>query len=294
MDAISGVNAGSTAAAEGGACMIGLVRQQAGDIAVHVDPWLREHHGILVAFSERSGGRSLPPFASLNLAGHVGDDPLRVDDNRALLLAALGIEPVRAHLTVPEQVHGSVVRQAAGAIVGMGAFARAGAPPPVPAADALLTLEPDTPLMLCFADCVPVVLVALGPKRAVAVVHAGWRGALSRIADEAACRLAAAAGCPPEELLAYIGPHIGGCHYEVGDEVLSQFTDAFGSIAAAQGRLDLGAVVSQSLNGVGVPFSSQVRSTLCTAERTDAFYSHRAEGPTGRHGALACILGSSR
>jgi YfiH family protein len=272
--------------------MIGLVRQQAGDVAVHVDPWLRETHGILVAFSERAGGRSLPPFASLNLAAHVGDDPSRVDDNRAAVLSALEIGSFRAHLTVPEQVHGSVVRETAGAMAGMGAFARPGSPPPVPATDALFTLETDTPLMLCFADCVPVVLVAPGPPRAVAVVHAGWRGALARIAGDAACKLAAAAGCSTSELLAYLGPHIGVCHYEVGDEILSQFAEAFGSIAAARGRLDLGAVVSQSLNGVGVPFSSQVRSSLCTAERTDAFFSHRAEGPTGRHGAIACILGS--
>jgi polyphenol oxidase len=274
--------------------MIGLVRQQIGDLVVHVDPWLRDRHGIVVAFSERTGGRSMPPFASLNLAAQVGDDPSTVDDNRAALLSALGVEPLRARLTVPEQVHGSVIRQVAGAMAGMGAFARAGTPPSVPATDALLTLEPGTPLMLCFADCVPVVLVATGPRRAVGVVHAGWRGALSGIVAEAACRVAATAGCGTDGLLAYVGPHIGACHYEVGDEVLSQFAEAFDTIAAAQGHLDLGAVVSESLNGVGVPFSSQVRSAMCTFERTDAFFSHRAEGHTGRHGALACILGGSR
>jgi YfiH family protein len=175
----------------------------------------------------------------------------------------------------------------------MGAFARPGSPSAVPGTDALFTLEADTPLMLCFADCVPVVLVAPGRPRAVAVVHAGWRGALTGIAGEAARRLAAATGHGTDQLVAYLGPHIGECHYEVGDQILSQFAEAFGSIAAARGRLDLGAVVSQSLNGVGVPFSSQVRSSLCTAERTDAFFSHRAEGPTGRHGAVACILGDS-
>ena len=273
--------------------MSGLVRQQVGDLAVHVDAGLREEHGIVVAFSERTGGRSARPFESLNLASHVGDDPSCVDDNRALLMAALGIEPLRSRLTVPEQVHGVIVREVAGAMPGLGGFAAAGTPPAVPATDALFTREHDTPLMLCFADCVPIVLVATGPRPAVAVVHAGWRGALGRIVAEAARRLAASACCETSDLLAYVGPHIGVCHYEVDPELLSQFTDAFGTIAAAQGRLDLGVVVSESLNGVGVPFSSQVRSGFCTAERTDAFYSHRAEGPTGRHGALACILGSS-
>ena len=274
--------------------MIGLVRQQIGDLAVHSDPELLDRHRVIIAFSERTGGRSPAPFASLDLAAHVGDQPFCVDDNRALLMAALGIEPLRERLTVPEQVHGVVVRECTGAMAGMGAFARAGTPPPVPATDALLTADPDTPLLLCFADCVPVILVATGPRRAVAVVHAGWRGALGRIVEEAARRLAARAGCGTAELAAYIGPHVGPCCYEVDAALLSQFVQSFGTIAAAQGRLDLGAVVSESLNGVGVPFSSQVRSGLCTAERTDAFFSHRAEGLTGRHGALACILGDPR
>jgi YfiH family protein len=255
---------------------------------------LRDRHGIVVAFSERTGGRSMPPFASLNLAAQVGDDPSTVDDNRAALLSALGVEPLRARLTVPEQVHGSVIRQVAGAMAGMGAFARAGTPPSVPATDALLTLAPGTPLMLCFADCVPVVLVATSPRRAVAVVHAGWRGGLGGIAADGARRIAAAAGCDTSMIRAYVGPHIGPCHYEVDAGLLSQFVDAFGTIVAAQGRLDLGAVVSESLNGVGVPISSVCRAGMCTAERTDAFFSYRAEGLTGRHGALACILEDPR
>jgi YfiH family protein len=164
----------------------------------------------------------------------------------------------------------------------------------VPGTDGLFTTDPGTPLLLCFADCVPIILVATAPRRGVAVVHAGWRGALGRIVVEAAHKLAASAGCGTSDLLAYVGPHIEACHYEVDVTLLSQFVHTFGTIAAAQGRLDLGAVVSESLNGVGVPFSSRIRSGFCTAERTDAFYSHRAEGPTGRHGALACILEGSR
>jgi len=255
---------------------------------------LREEHGIVVAFSERTGGRSRGPYDSLNLAAHVGDDPASVDENRAALFASLGIEPLRERLTTAEQVHGIAVRTVMGATAGLGAFARAGSPPPVPATDGLATIDAATPLMLFFADCVPVVLVSTGPVRGVAVVHAGWRGALGGIAGEGARRLAALTGSETSDLVAYIGPHIGPCHYQVDPALLSQFTDAFGTIVAPQDRLDLGAVVSESLNGVGVPLASQVRAGICTAERTDAFYSYRAEGLTGRHGALACILGGSR
>lgn len=270
-----------------------LVARSAGEVRCLTDEGLRDRCGIVVAFSQRAGGRSRGAFDSLNLAGHVGDDPAAVDDNRTLFLSCLGITPLRLRLTMAEQVHGTSVRAISGAGVGMGAFAREGTPPPVPAADALITAEPDVPLMLCYADCVPVVLVATGPVRGVAVVHAGWRGALGGIVADAARRLCEHTRIEPAEMLAYVGPHIGPCHYEVDAERLSQFTNAFGTIAAAQGRLDLGAVVSQSLNGVGVPLSSVCRAEVCTAERTDAFYSYRAEGLTGRHGALACILGDS-
>lgn len=274
--------------------MCALVARSFGEVRSIIDEELRESCGIVVAFSERGGGRSRPPFDSLNLAAHVGDDPAAVDENRARLMASLGIASLRERLTMAEQVHGTTVRAVWGAGVGLGAFARQSGPPPVPATDALVTTEPDAPIMLCFADCVPVILVAPGPLRGVAVVHAGWRGALAGVVAQGVRRLAVETGAEPAEMLAYIGPHVGVCHYEVSEELLSQFVDAFGTIAAAQGRLDLGAVVSESLNGVGVPLSSQHRADVCTVERTDAFFSHRAEGLTGRHGALACILGDPR
>jgi YfiH family protein len=271
-----------------------LTARTTGGITVLTDEALSAEHGVLVTFTQREGGRSVPPYDGLDLASHVGDDPAAVDENRSALLASLGIGPLRSRLTMAEQVHGCTVRVVAGATAGMGAYARAGGPPPVPATDALVTTEEETPLMLCYADCVPVVLVATGAVRGVAVAHAGWRGALGRIPAEAATRLAAETGSEPSDLVAYIGPHIGSCCYEVDATLLSQFVHTFGTIAAAQGRLDLGAVVSESLIGVGVPLSSQVRANICTAERTDAFYSYRAEGRTGRHAALACILEAHR
>jgi YfiH family protein len=260
-------------------------------ITMLTDERLRAEHGVLVAFTMRTGGVSSAPFASLNLAAHVGDDPACVDVNRDRALSAAGIGGSRGRLTMAEQVHGTNVVLVGEARVGSGAFAEAGGRAPVPVADGLVTALQDVPLLLCFADCVPIVLVATSPRRAVAVLHAGWRGALGGIAAEGAGRLAREARCSTADIVAYIGPHIGVCHYAVDEALLSQFVNTFGTIVAAQGRLDLGAVVSESLNGVGVPISSVCRAGLCTAERTDAFYSYRAEGLTGRHGAMACILG---
>lgn len=270
-----------------------FTRIESNGVAWHTDAELRNRHGIVVAFSERIGGHSVGPYAGLNLAAHVGDDAVAVDENRSMLMGALGIGASRARLTMSEQVHGTVCRLVSGSCAGMGAYAREGGVPPVPGCDALLTAEDTTPLMLCFADCVPVVIVATAPRRAVAVVHAGWKGALGRLPGRVAVAVAEQSGCAVSDVLAYIGPHIGPCHYPIDDTRMSHFVNAFGSIAAAQGGLDLAAVVSASLGEVGVPLSSVVRSGVCTAERTDAFFSFRAEGLTGRHGAVACILGNA-
>lgn len=258
-------------------------------MAFHTDLELAVRHGVIVAFSEREGGVSAPPFASLDLAAHTGDDPDAVDVNRTRLLAVLGLESMRNRLTMAEQVHGERIATVTDAEAGAGARAADG-PGPLPATDALLTSEVSTPLLLCFADCVPVVLVAVAPVRAVAVVHAGWRGSLARLPGLAADALAAHAGCSTSALLAYVGPHVCASCYPVDDERLSQFATSFDTILPAQGRLDLGAVVSESLRDAGVPDARQARLDLCTAERTEAFFSYRAEGLTGRHGALAVVL----
>jgi YfiH family protein len=232
---------------------------------------------------------SAPPYESLNLASHAGDDPAAVDENRSRLLDALGLAGFRERLTQSEQVHGDTITLAGPSDAGAGARASGGRSPLGPA-DALMTTEADIPLLMCYADCVPVVLVAEGPVRAVSVVHAGWRGCLARLPGKAAVALAEVAGCEASDISAYLGPHIGVGQYAVGSDLLSQFAAEFATLPSARGHLDLGAVVSASLSDVGVPTERQVSVGLSTAEHTDRFYSYRACGVTGRHGALAAIL----
>ncbi len=265
-----------------------LERIETSGIAVWTDTALRES-GIVIAFSERGGGVSSTPYESLNLAAHVGDTPVTVDANRRLFLRSLGLEPLTGRLITAEQVHGMASTLVGHPDAGHGAFALGGKPP-IPRCDALLTREADLPLLLCFADCVPVVLVAPGPV--IAVVHAGWRGALAGIAAQSVSRLGEVSLSNEGAITAYVGPHIQGCHYEVCDEILSQFVNTFGTVARAEsGGLDLGFVVAASLRSAGVDPCNIVSLGACTAEMTDRFFSHRAEaGLTGRHGALACIL----
>lgn len=271
-----------------------------GGVRVLTDVPLAERDGIRIAFTERCGGVSVGPYESLDLAAHVGDDADAVDENRSRLLDALGAGALRDRLTCAEQVHGAESAVVGEAQAGSGAFA-AGGRPSIPGVDALMTTMTGVPLALFFADCVPVVLVARGPVPAVAVVHAGWRGAVAGITAHAARRLSALAGCPPCELIAYVGPHVGRCCYQVGAEVAEAF-DATGVMASAVipdddatdgtscPRLDLAEAVAASLMDAGVPRHAQCHVGLCTADNTDRFFSYRASGGvTGRHSALALI-----
>jgi YfiH family protein len=266
-----------------------LVRVTHGELSSWLDPTLRDGVGVLVAFSERSGGTGSAPYASLNLAGHVGDSAEHVNANRDRWLDSLELGRTRARLTMAEQVHGENRAIVDESLAGRGAFASSG-PPPVASTDALLTATPQTPLALCFADCVPVVLVAPGPS--VAVVHAGWRGALASLPGATVSAMARLGGCDASDVRAYIGAHIGSCHYAVDATLMSQFVNTFGTVARAEsGCLDLDAVVTASLQSAGVASCNIARLGMCTAEATDRFFSYRAEGGvTGRHAALACIL----
>jgi YfiH family protein len=257
-------------------------------VAYWIDSALREDRGLVVSFSERVGGVSEPPYDTLNLAAHVGDEPEAVDENRRRLLEALGLGASAGRLVTAEQVHGERIVRIDPADAGRGAHA-GGVPEPVPDTDALLTLEADIPLLMCYADCVPVVLACTGGQRGIAVVHAGWRGVLARLPGSAVRALAEACGVEPSAVLAYIGPHIGACCYGVDSERMGRFEDRFGETTRRDGGLDLGSAVREDLRGVGVQGSAIAELPQCTSEQTEAFYSYRRAQTTGRHGALAAI-----
>lgn len=267
--------------------------------------------GTRIAFTQRQGGASEGPYATLDLGTHVGDDPAAVEENRRRLVSALAGGGRAASLAVPNQVHGSHVALVAGC-TGPGAddtAAWADVRDELAAgADAVVCTDVFRPVCLCFADCTPVILVA--PGGAFAIAHAGWRGALAGIAGKAATRLAQAACVEPGVLNAYIGPHIGSCCYEVSDDLLARFVKRFGAACDAGGRhLSLSAAVRASLVEAGVsdrriadvvegtrgdrmPFGDDgAKHRRCTSCACERYYSYRASGGTcGRHGAAACRL----
>lgn len=241
--------------------------------------------GVTFAFTERTGGVSPAPYESLNLGAACGDDPLNVGENRRRLLAALGAEGLLGSLVNPHQVHGDnvvVVRSSdEGALDAAREACAAGA-------DAVVCTANDVPVLLCFADCVPVVLVA---PSGFAVVHSGWRGTIARIVAKAARVLCEETGSAPAELLAYVGPHVLAADYEVSPELAERFRAEFGDgVVAGERNLDLSAALAVTLADAGVPEGRVAWCEDSTASTTNRFFSYRAEeGSCGRHGAVALM-----
>jgi YfiH family protein len=244
--------------------------------------------GVTLAFTERTGGVSLPPYDSLNLADITGDDARAVEENRRRALAAMGAGAWVDSLVSARQVHGDEV-----VTIGRGhecperarAIAASGA-------DAFVCLERQVPVLICVADCVPVVLVAPYRDRgAFAVIHAGWRGTLARIAAKALGVLVEAAGADASEVLAYVGPHIGVDDYEVSADLAGQFRASFGdAVVKGERNVDLGEAIALTLGEAGVHREHLVRVDESSASHTDRFFSYRAEGErTGRMGAIAFV-----
>lgn len=239
---------------------------------------------VTIAFTERTGGVSQPPFASLNLGTHVGDDAQAVAENRRRVLAALDAEDVACRLLVPNQVHGDHV-----AVVTSSEPAQLDAVRDEIArgADAIVCTVTDVPVMLCYADCVPVVLAS---PEGFAVIHSGWKGTYARISAKAARILMQTTGADASSIRAYIGPHIRGDEYEVSSDLVQRFAERFPGIDAAGSLLDLASCIRQALAKVGVPEEAIDDAGLSTIRMNDRFFSYRAEhGTCGRHAAVAIM-----
>ena len=243
--------------------------------------------GLVQAVSGRWGGGSVPPFATLNLSTAVQDRPEAVLANRRRLASALGLQAER--LIRPRQVHGDacLVVGAADLAAGEGGPADSRL-----VADALLARDVGVFPFMTFADCVPV-LFCDPLRRVVGLVHAGWKGTVAAAARQALQQAMARFGTEPADVLVGIGPSIGPCCYEVGPEVVAATRAAFpegeGLLLEMGGKvhLDLWRANAYQLQTAGVPAANIEVAGLCTACRTDLFFSHRAEkGRTGRMGAV--------
>lgn len=224
-----------------------------------------------VAFTTRVGGVSEGPYEALNLGRMTGDDPERVDENRRRLCAKVGADPVK--FTLNRQEHSALVHRARAG--------RRGQP-----GDGLWTDEPGVPMVALGADCLLIALArADGDPPALAVLHAGWRGLLEGVVASAVSALGG------RRTAAAVGPAIGPCCYEVGEEVAAPFRQAFGTDVIVGGRrLDLWTSAQRALETAGC--ATVERLDLCTSCNPDLFFSERRTGkPRGNHGVIGLVDG---
>lgn len=260
-------------------------------------PWLV--HG----FSTRSGGTSrLEAKRVLNLGFIEWDERKAVLANRQRFQTATGAKDLS--LITLKQVHSDLIHSFSSVH-----------PKPLHG-DAVITSTANLLLSVQTADCVPILLVD-PKKRAVAAIHAGWRGTLSRIAEKAVGRMQQEYGSKPGDLLAAIGPSIGPCCYEVGVELVTKFTAQFADAAEyfdeprtgdepnpiqwlnrkppghqpppKNVHLDLRKANVSQLKAAGIRASKIYVSDLCTACNTDLLFSFRREGSLS--GRLMAVVG---
>lgn len=234
--------------------------------------WLQARiGGATAAFSTRLGGVSEGSFASLNLGILTEDNADSVLKNRKRLAAALGLSP--RHVLIGRQVHGAEVALHA-APQSPAPFLEPGAE--VPEVDGHVMAEPGLAALVFVADCLP---VALSGPGGVAMLHCGWRGLAAGILAKGAAAV--------EATEAVIGPGIGSCCYEVGDEVLTAFSSLGEGIAAGR-MLDLAEVARRQLRAAGV---ERIESAdLCTSCEEELFFSHRRDsGRSGRQAGLVWL-----
>ena len=233
----------------------------------------------VAAFSTRRGGVSAAPWNELNLSEGVGDDPSAVRTNRTRLLDALGLDPKAVAWAT--QVHGAhVLPVRAPGLAGTG--------------DALVTRNADVVLAVGAADCLPL-LAWDHSGRAVAAVHAGWRGLVAGVVPVALQELARL-GASPAEITVALGPRIGPCCFTVGADVAARFSADVSRREGGRTTIDLAGVAKKQLRLVGIEPARVRDLDACTACAPDTYFSHRRDaGRTGRAwGVIARVPAPSR
>jgi YfiH family protein len=212
-------------------------------------------------FTDRRGGESLGVYESLNLALHVGDEPLTVASNRSVI----------GDVQFMNQVHGDEI-----VIVDS-------VTSDVPKCDGLITTKPNLQLAVMVADCIPLLLIS---KEAVGAIHVGRAGLVNQIALKAIDRMRSVGS---QEIHAILGPSICGQCYEVPFEmqqdVMQDHPRAFATTRKGTPALDLPQALIAELISAGVSFEA---STICTFE-DEMYFSHRRQNPTGRFAGVVSL-----
>ncbi len=254
-----------------------LERRELGAGVRALVPATLERAGFLAAFTERTGGVSGRPFDTLNLGILTADRREAVLENRRRVVRALDVPP----WAMGWQKHGAEIARVTAGMAGAGFDDGA----PIEGVDALATSERGVPLAVLVADCLP---IALADERGglLVAVHAGWRGLAAGVLQRAQALFERAP-------VAAVGPAIGPCHYEVGEEVVTAVESSSPRGAVVERRdgrmyLDLAATAEATLRDGGLAEIEQ--AGVCTACEPSRFFSHRRDGETGRQALVAVRL----
>jgi YfiH family protein len=240
-----------------------------------VSAW-EKYDGLLHGFMGRRGGKSVGRYASLNVSYRVGDDPKVVSQNVCDMKLAVGIHDGR--VITMKQVHGDHIVN-----VQETNIKEAGE------ADGMFTEKTNAFLAVLTADCVPILFI-VPEKKLAAVVHAGWRGTLAGIAEKLVKLLSNQHGISPASIEAALGPAVGSCCYEIGEDVIRPMIARWGNMAEASIRrsgaksyLDLRGLNRAILEQARVPSSQIHQLGPCTSCAKEDYFSYRRErSETGR------------
>lgn len=244
--------------------------------------------GAAHGFSTRVGGVSEGMWESLNLGPSRGDDPDHVRENYRRFFAAIGAQGEKMAMT--NQIHGGKVRCVTTADVHGDPCEKAGYE-----ADGLMTDLPGVTLVVYSADCIPILFYD-PVRRVIAAVHAGWRGTAAGIATAAVERMRDVYGCDPADILAAVGPGIGPDCFETHEDVPNAMTAALSTAVLQHIKIkengkfavDLKGINAMRLEQAGLNSAHIAVSQLCTACRSELFWSHRKLG-TNRGSMAAAI-----
>lgn len=250
-----------------------------------------EKRGARVVFTSRHKGFSQGCYDTLNMALHVGDDPLSVLANREIVMHIVQAEPDR--MICCQQIHGEKVVAVTEQDAGRGAKNYEDS---FPGTDGLITNSPGLVLTTFYADCIPVFL--FDPvHRAIGLSHSGWKGTMASIARRTMQMMEEYYGSDSRDMLAFIGPGISKCCFEIkndlADKVARVFPDYHDIISLSPDKTtwDLKETVRMTLIDAGIPYEQITVSDLCTSCHTDHFFSYRKEnGQTGRMAAMIVLL----
>lgn len=263
--------------------------KQVNGLALHVSTLLEEL-GVPHAFTTRYGGVSTGIFESLDLGLNRGDDPEKVRENYRRVCGALGVE--LGKLVLSSQVHEDTVRRVTLDDVGKGLDRKIDYN-----ADGLTTNVPGLTLTTFGADCLTIMLYD-PVKKAVANVHAGWRGTALGIVDRAVERMETEYGSRAADLVAAIGPGISKCCFETHGEVPEAMFTAVGedasefvvSLGGGKYKVDLKGINALRLRRKGVLATRIDTSPDCTMCRHEKYWSHRyTQGERGSQAALISL-----